>query len=531
MPASKSGLVVSANPLASKAGVNVLKKGGNAIDAAITTAHVLGVAAPPFSGLGGGGFALIWLSREEKAVFIDFREKAPSAAREEIFKLTSTGSVVRSENAVGYKAVAVPGAVAGHASILEDYGTLQFRETLEPAARIARKGFRVGRALAYTWKLGAKKLHRFRESTSTYLTRGRPFVEGEKATLPSLARTLLTIGREGAEEFYKGSIAQKLAQDMAPNGGLITTGDLEEYQPTVRQPLRRSYKEYEVISAPPPSAGGALILQSLNILENFPLKGYSNESTKRLHVLAETLMRSFSCRTEISDPGFSNPPIERLLSKAVAGKLASTIPPDKASTREPPTGLPTMPASNTTHLVTIDTERNIVSLTESLECYFGSGVTVPSTGVLLNDTMHDFEPRPGMVNSVAPRKIPMSNMSPTIVLKEGRPTLALGAAGGPRIASATLQVLLNATEYEMKPSDAVAAPRIHVNGTCVQMEGSIGRGTANALRKMDHLVEVKRRGRGDPGLYFGGVNAAQISDDNTLVGAPDPRRDGLAIGF
>jgi gamma-glutamyltranspeptidase/glutathione hydrolase len=190
-----------------------------------------------------------------------------------------------------------------------------------------------------------------------------------------------------------------------------------------------------------------------------------------------------------------------------------------------------MPASNTTHLVTIDAERNIVSLTESLECYFGSGVTVPSTGILLNDTMHDFDPHPKMINSVAPRKIPMSSMSPTIVLKEGRPILALGAAGGPRIASTTLQVLLNVVEYGMKPSAAVATPRIHVNGTRVQMEATIRHGTANALRKMGHLVEVKRRGRGDPGLYFGGVHAAQISVDNTLVGAPDPRRDGLAIGF
>jgi gamma-glutamyltranspeptidase/glutathione hydrolase len=190
-----------------------------------------------------------------------------------------------------------------------------------------------------------------------------------------------------------------------------------------------------------------------------------------------------------------------------------------------------MPASNTTHLVAIDAERNIVSLTESLECYFGSGVTVPSTGIILNDTMHDFEPRPKTVNSVAPRKVPMSNMSPTIVLKDGQPSLALGAAGGPRIASVTLQVLLNAIEYGMKLCDAVATPRIHVNGRRVQMEGTIRRQAANALRKMGHSVEVKRPGKDDPGLYFGGVHAAQISDDNTLVGAPDPRRDGLALGF
>lgn len=190
-----------------------------------------------------------------------------------------------------------------------------------------------------------------------------------------------------------------------------------------------------------------------------------------------------------------------------------------------------MPDSNTTHLVVIDADRNIVSLTESLECYFGSGVTLPSTGIILNDTMHDFDPRHQMVNSVAPRKIPMSNMSPTIVLREGRPILALGAAGGPRIASATFEVLLNVIEYGMKLSDAVALPRIHVTGARVQMEEIIRRGSANALRKMGHSVQVKGSGRDKSRLYFGGVHAAQISDDNTLVGAPDPRRDGLAVGF
>jgi gamma-glutamyltranspeptidase/glutathione hydrolase len=525
--------VVSENRLASEAGANILKKGGNAVDAAITTAHVIGVSAPAFSGMGGGGFALIWLAREERVVFVDFRERAPSTATEDMFRFTGSGKVFRKENSVGYRSVAVPGAISGHALMLEKYGTLRLRETLDPAARVARRGFRVGRALAYVWKLGAKKLKRFDESRLIFLRKGRPYREGDRIALPTLAKTLTTLAREGAEEFYRGSLARKIAEHMTANMGLVSIRDLEEYEPTIREPLRGSYKDYEIMSAPPPSSGGAVILQSLNILESFPLKSYGIESAEGLHILAEALARSsMNCCSTISDPAFSHPPTERLVSKAFAREVASTISPNTSSIPTFPSGFPLAPASNTTHLVVIDGERNVASVTESVECYFGSGVTVPGTGILLNDTMHDFDPHPGMANSVDPYKIPMSNMSPTIVLKEGEPILALGSAGGPRIVSSTLQVLLNVIEYGLELRDAVAAPRIHVNGSCVQLEETVGRAVARELRKMGHGIQVRKRaGKGDPGLYFGGVHAAHISEDNCLSGAPDPRRDGLAIGL
>jgi gamma-glutamyltranspeptidase/glutathione hydrolase len=532
LAAFKSGLVVSADPLASRAGAKILKKGGNAIDAAVTTAHVLGVAAPAFSGVGGGGFALIWLAREEKPVFVDFREKAPATATEDMFKLTPSGKVVRKENAVGYKAVAVPGAISGHASILESYGTLRLKETLDDATKIARRGFQVGRALAYAWKLGTNKLRGFKESRSTYLRRGRPIREGGKIALPSLARTLANISREGPQEIYHGGLARKIVKDMEANSGLITATDLDEYNLTVREPVRGTYKDFEIVSAPPPSSGGAIIVQSLNILENFPPKGLGDRSTQALHLLAEALARGYmSCGAAISDPAFSHPPMERLVSKAFGKELASTISPNVSSIPASPSAMPPMPASNTTHLVAIDAEHNIVSLTESIECYFGSGVTVPGTGVLLNDTMHDFEPRPQMANSVAPGKIPMSSMSPTLILKEGRPILALGGAGGPRIVSSTLEVLLNVIEYGLGLQDAVAQPRLHMNGSLVQLEEPLG-SAAKELRKMGHTVEIKKpTGSREPILYFGGVHAAQLLEDGSLVGASDPRRDGLAIGL
>ena len=533
MPKFTSGLVVSANPSASKSGLSILKRGGNAIDAAVTTAHTLGVAAPAFSGIGGGGFALIWLAHEEKAVFVDFRERAPSNASEDMFKLTSSCRVVRQENAVGYKSVAVPGAIAGHALMLERYGTVKLRDTLEPAIRCARRGFRVCRTLGFTWKLSANKLKRSEESRKTYLNRGRPHHQGERIALPSLAKDLAEIALEGAEEFYNGTIAQKTCDDMASNNGLITLSDLERYKPTVRETFRGSYKDYEIITAPPPSAGGAIILQSLNMLENYVLKNFGHNSTQALHILAETLARSnLNCRTKISDPDFTNSSIGSLISKNFAKELGSTINPNYASIPTVPTNYPLMPASNTSHFVVIDSEHNVVSMTESLECYFGSGITVPGTGIILNDTMHDFDPRPGTINSVAPWKIPMSSMSPTIILKNGKPVMAVGSAGGPRIVSSTLQVLLNVVEFEMELKEAVAAPRIHVHGDRLQLENTLARRTATELRKMGHSVEVRKlMGRGDPGLYFGGVHAAQLSEGNDLYGAADPRRDGLAIGL
>ena len=526
-------MVVSANQIASRVGAKVLKRGGNAVDAAITTAHVLGVAEPAFSGLGGGGFALIWLAREEKAAFVDFREKAASAATEDMFQLTKSGKVVANENAVGYKSVAVPGAISGHASILERYGTLRLRETLDDAARIALRGFLVDRTLSYVWKLGAKKLQRFKDSRSTYLKRARPFTKGDRVVLPALARTIRAIASEGPEEFYCGRLARKIVEDMASNKGLLTAHDLEEYEPTTREPLRGHYKGYEIISAPPPSCGGAIILQSLNILENLPLKNYDNGSPEGLHMLTEALARSsMTCRPTISDPAFSNPPIEKFLSKVFAKELASTVSLNTSSIPTPASNSPLAHASNTTHLVAVDAERNVVSLTESVECYFGSGVTVPGTDMILNDTMHDFEPHPGMVNSVGPGKIPMSNMAPTIVLRDGEPVLALGSAGGPRIVSSTLQVLLNVIEYELELQDAVMAPRIHLDGARLQLEQAVGRGVARKLQEMGHSIQIKKRtGKEDPGLYFGGVHAVQISQDNRLIGAPDSRRDGLAAGL
>ncbi len=523
----KSGIVVSAHPLASKIGVNILRKGGNAVDAAVATVLGLGVVAPAFCGIGGGGFALIWLAREEKALFVDYRERAPHAAKEDMFQLSSSGKVLRYENSVGYKAVGVPGAIAGHSLMLEKFGRMNFRDVYEPAISHARKGFKISSALAYAWKQNASKLEQFKSSSAAYMRKGRPYREGDKLTPKDLAESYSAIADNGPSEFYNGKIAKRITEDMAAHEGLVSDNDLEDYRPTIREPLRGSYKELEIISAPPPSSGGPIILQTLNMLENYPLKDYGHNSTRALHIISETLGRGFiNCRAHVCDPDFTQVQLGNLVSKDFSNTLASSIRLDNASLPLGPANLPSMSSSSTSHLVAIDGDHNVVSMTESVECYFGSGVVIPGTGIILNDTMHDFDPNPNQPNSVAPWKIPMSSMSPTIILNNGTPTMALGSAGATRIVSSTLQTFLNVAELGMPIKDAVAAPRLHIQQNQIQLESGITRLSAGNLRRMGHEVSVKRGG-----MYFGGVHAAVINPDNTLEGAPDPRRDGSAMGI
>jgi gamma-glutamyltranspeptidase/glutathione hydrolase len=507
-----------------------LKRGGNAVDAAVATAQTLGVANLAFSGIGGGGFALIWLAKEQKPVFIDYRERAPSSASEDMFQVTSSGKVVGNKNAEGYSAVAVPGTLSGHALMLEKYGTMQLKELMQPAIGYASRGFRVEKTLAHVWNKSVSKLKRSKASNNIFLRRGRPYRQGDKIALPELKKSLQRIAGNGFREFYDGSIAGQICDDMAANKGLVTHADLERYKPTLREPIHGTYKGFDIISAPPPSVGPTIILQVLNMLEAYSLKGYGHNSTQSLHLVAEAMARgNMNCRTRVCDPDFSSVPTNLLASKDYARKVGADLSASTASFPTNPTPLPSMPASNTTHFVCVDGEGNIVSITESVECYFGSGVTVPWTGILLNDTMHDFDPRPQMANSVAPWKIPMSSMSPTIVLKDGRPILALGSAGGPRIVTSTLQVLMNVVEFGMGVKDAVTAPRMHIDNDRIQLESDIPPGTVRGLRKMGHKVVVrKRKDRSDPGLFFGGIHAAQFTAEG-MQGGADPRRDGLAI--
>jgi gamma-glutamyltranspeptidase/glutathione hydrolase len=527
----KHGIVVAAHPLAARAGVGILKKGGNAVDAAAATTLALGTVAPAFCGIGGGGFGLIWLASEEKAIFVDFRERAPLASKEDMFRVSRTGNVYRRENSVGHRSVAVPGSVAGHSLMIEKYGKLRLRDALEPAIRYARGGFEVSRTMAYVWRRSVSKLRPFRGSRAIYLKRGRPYREGDKIHLRDLAKSYRSIAGHGPDEFYNGRISKGISEDMTSNDGQLTPPDLERYAPTVRDPIRGTYRDYEVISAPPPSSGGAIILQTLNMLEGHPLKDLRHNSAEALHLISETLMRSCSSiRSRICDPDFSQIPMSELVSKDQARKASASIMPDSASSPIESSGIRSGDASNTSHLNVIDAEGNVVALTESVECYFGSGVVVPGTGILLNDTMHDFDAPRGRLNSVGPWKVPMSSMCPTLVMKDGRPFMAVGSAGATRIVSSVLQTILNILEFDMSPESAVAAPRIHTQDSLIQVESGIESGSVEKLIGMGHLVESKRPSSAR--LYFGGVHVAIVgSESGELEGGADPRRDGTALGY
>ena len=524
----RHGVVSSSHPLASKAGVEVLEKGGNAVDAAVATALTLGTVTPAFCGIGGGGFALIWLADERKTIFVDYREQAPQAASENMFKLTSDGAVSGNENSMGYKSIAVPGTVAGHSFMVERFGQLKMRRLFEAAIRHAKKGFTVSKTMAEAWSTSYHKLEPFKSSRSIYLNNGKPFRRGTTIRLAQLSKSLSSIAARGPSEFYNGPIGRKLVGDMEANNGLVTADDLEQFKPVMREPIRGSYRGFEIISAPPPSSGGAIIIETLNILENFQFKHTGAKSPRTLHLVSEALMRGFiNCRANICDPAFAQVPIETLTSKNFAQRLVGTIDESKASLLVEPENISGVPTSNTSHLCVVDSDRNVVALTESIECYFGSGVVVPDTGIVLNDTMHDFDPRPGRLNSVGPEKIPMSSMSPTIVLRNGIPFLALGSAGSTRIVSSVLQTLLGVLEFDQPMEKAVGSPRVHIQGDEIEAESRISKASIDALQRMGHRVKSKRPRE----LYFGGVHAVMIGSDNRVEGVADPRRDGIAFGY
>ncbi len=526
MPKFKHGIVVAAHPLAARAGLEILKKGGNAIDAAAATALALGVVTPAFCGTGGGGFALIWLASKQKSIFLDYRERAPVQSKEDMFQLTSAGKVVGDRNSVGYKAVAVPGTVAGHSLLVEQFGNLTLRSVLQPAIRYARRGFGVSEGMADVWKLSVTKLRRSRGSRAVYLKKGKPFRRGNRIMPKDLAASLASIAKHGGREFYEGKISDKILRDMTENNGLVSEKDLQGYKPTLREPVRGSYKGYEIVSAPPPSSGGAIIIQSLNALENYSLDNFGQNSAKALHLIAEVLTRAYAgVRPHICDPNFSQSPVNELISKDFARRITSGILPNTATHALQPVDPPGGPTSSTSHITVIDGQQNVVALTESIECYFGSGVVVPETGIILNDTMHDFDPRPHQLNSVGPGKIPMSSMSPTIIMKEGRTFLVAGSAGGTRIVSSTLQTIINVLEFGHSIRDAVSSPRIHTQDNLVEMESRIPKSTIEGLQKMGHHLKVRKPSE----MYFGGVQAALV--DGGFDGAADPRRDGIAAGY
>jgi gamma-glutamyltranspeptidase/glutathione hydrolase len=545
---SRQGMVVTAGDQASEAGIATLRRGGNAVDAAVAASFAISVIRPQSTGIGGGGFFLLYLAKNKETVALDFRERAPLRATRDMF--IRDGKAVPDLSRTGPLAIAVPGLVAGLVEIQKKYGTMPLKEVMAPAIRLADEGFPIYPQLAGAIAYRAKVLGDSPATRAIYFREDRPLREGELLVQKDLAGTLREIAEEGKDAFYKGRIAAALVKEMHARGGLITQEDLDGYRVLSRTPLLGTFHDAQIHTMPPPSSGGVLILQMLNVLTGFPLQQFGFHTPKAIHLLTETMRLAFHDRARyLGDPDFVQMPINMLASADYAATLRTKIDPAKATPSEPiPAALPGKTEStSTTHLSVIDKEGNAVATTQTVNLYFGSGVMVPGTGILLNDEMDDFSAQVsnpnafGLVgeteaNAIAPRKTPLSSMSPTIVTRDGKVVLVTGSPGGSRIISATLQVLLDVLAYDMSLPEAMFAPRIHHQWFPDELvvearKGDHPEGLIEALRQMGHTVTVVED-TGDGRTPFGNVQAIQVDlASGVITGVSDPRGEGRPHGF
>ncbi|MDZ7373069.1 MAG: gamma-glutamyltransferase [candidate division KSB1 bacterium] len=536
---ARGAMVVSAHRLASEAGVEILRRGGNAVDAAVATAFALAVVYPAAGNLGGGGFMVIrW--PDGRATTIDFREKAPAAAHRDMF-VDSTGQVRTEASRTGYLASGVPGTVAGLCYALHRYGTLPLREVLKPAIRLAERGFVVDYWLAQDLAQHADGFRRFPGAAAVFLkNRSDPYTEGDWLVQRDLARTLRLIAREGPNAFYRGEIGRRLIEDFRRNGGLITADDLAAYEPVEREPVVSEYRGYRIIGMGPPSSGGVLLAEMLNVLEGFSLSDLGHHSAQYLHLLAEVMRRAFYDRARyLGDADFVPVPLARLLSKAYAESLRAGISWFTATRSEElgDGGRPRVEGSQTTHFSVVDAHRLAVAVTTTLNGSFGSYVVVPGTGFLMNNEMDDFSLRAGVpnmfglvqseANAIAPGKRMLSSMCPTIVEREGKLWLVVGSPGGPRIISTVLQVVLNLVDFGMDIEEAVSAPRCHhqwLPDVLYYEPRLLPTEVRDRLLAMGHRLQGTDR--------IGQVHAILVDPtDGGLWGGVDPRGSGAAVGY
>jgi gamma-glutamyltranspeptidase / glutathione hydrolase len=551
-----NGMVATDEPLASQAGIEILKRGGNAVDAAVATAFALAVVEPAAGNIGGGGFMLVRLANG-KTNFFDYREMAPGKATREMY-IKPDGTLDKEASVIGYRSVAVPGTVAGLSLALKIHGTMKLADVLQPAIRYAEQGIPVTEKLVREFKEERPDLQRFSMSSHIFLNDGKMYREGDTLRQPELAATLKRIAKNGPDEFYKGQTAQMLASDMASLGGLITLDDLAHYQPKIREVLQASYtingQHWQVLSSPPPSSGGVAVIEALNMLEDVPLKGWDDPQS--VHMVAEVMRRMFADRaTYLADPDFSNVPVAGLTSPCYAKELVATIDPGRASTsKEIHAGNPHVCGSgvsastppntiislgegpHTTHFSVVDAAGNAVASTFTLNDGYGSHVT-SSAGFLLNDEMDDFTTQPGVPNAlfgliqsegntIGPGKRPLSSMTPTIVLRDGQLSFVTGSPGGPTIISVTLLSVLNWMRLGMDAQSAINAPRFHHQWLpdVLALEKLFSPEMEDQMKERGY--EVKRRG------HIGLINAVGIDPKtNERCGAADPRDNGSAIGY
>ena len=548
------GMVATDEELASRAGVDILQKGGNAVDAAVATAFSLAVVEPAAGNIGGGGFMLVRMA-DGRTGFLDYREVAPGKATRDMY-IKPDGKLDNEASVIGYKSVAVPGTVAGLELALKTYGSMKLADVMAPAIRLAESGYPVSAKLAKEFKEEQKHLQKFSVSSRIFLKNGEMYKPGETLRQPELAATLKRIAKNGAAEFYRGETARMLVRDMAAFGGLITMDDLAQYQPKVREVLRAKYAldghTWEVLSSPPPSSGGVAMIEALNMLKNVPLKGW--DDLESVHVVAETMRRVFADRAAyLADPDFAKVPVDGLISACYAKEIAATIDLRRASPSttvhagEPhvcgeeasnaaPAEISLNDGPHTTHFSVVDAAGNAVASTTTLNDGYGSHVT-SSAGFLLNDEMDDFTTQPGVpnalfgliqseANAIAPGHRPLSSMTPTILLRDGKLSFVTGSPGGPTIISAVLLTVINWMRLGMDAQAAINAPRFHHQWLPdrLLMEQQFPAPMEQGLNAMGHAT--KRRG------HIGLVNAIGIdSQTGERLGAADPRDEGSAVGY
>jgi gamma-glutamyltranspeptidase/glutathione hydrolase len=538
------GMVASTERIASQIGVDVMKRGGNAVDAAVAVAFALAVVYPAAGNLGGGGFMMI-RRNDGTATAIDYREMAPAAATRDMY-VGPDGQLIKGEGSslLGYRAAGVPGTVAGMAFALKKYGSgkLTWTELIEPARKLAADGFAVTHRMEKMLRDNQKTLSPFEESRRIFLRDGKLYREGEILRQPELAATLARLQKKGPREFYEGETARLIAEDMERHHGLITRDDLLGYAAKERAPLHGSYRGFGIVSMPPPSAGGAVLLEMLNILEGFDLKKLQPFSSEYYHLLVEAMRRAYADRAEyLGDADFGPVPIEGMIDKAYGERQRNTINPERASSSsEIGAGKPAgYESKQTTHFTVVDPAGNAVSNTYTLNDSFGSGVVAKGTGVLLNNEMDDFTSKPGEPNlfgaiqsernAIAPRKRPLSSMTPTFVLRpDGSLYFAIGSPGGTTITNTVLQIISNVIDHGMNLEEAIDSPRIHHQWLPDEIREEplgLSADTRRALEARGHKFATKRD-------YMSDAQGIMIEEKtNMRLGASDARQDGVAVGY
>lgn len=532
-----NGMVATEQNLASQVGLEILKKGGNAVDAAVAIGFSLAVSLPNAGNIGGGGFMLVHDAKSGKTIALDFREKAPAAASETMYQ-DEHGEIIPRKSWYTHQAIGVPGTVAGLTKALEQWGSLPLAEVMQPAIELAEKGYEVSPTMAKLLQVEKDNLGKWPTTKAIFFNGEEPLTTGDTLVQKNLANSLKLIANEGADAFYKGAIADEIVRDQQAHDGLITKEDLANYEAVEREVVRGDYRGYEIVSMPLPSSGGIHIVQMLNALEHIPIKESGVNSAKTISLIAETMKRAYADRSEyLGDSDFVKVPTKQLTSKDYAKSIAETVLEGNITPAQEikPGDLTPYESDQTTHYSVVDKEGNAVAVTYTLNLNFGSGIVAGNTGILMNNEMDDFSSKPGVpnafgliggkANAIEPNKRPLSSMSPTMVLKDGKPWLVTGSPGGARIITTVLQQIINAVDFGMNPAAATNTPRFHHQWLPDELRLELGFSpdTVQLLEDAGYKVSIK------PSM--GRTQTIQIID-GTMYGYSDPRNpDGAALGY